>query len=471
MSTSPTAPLPSNSAGVKVKCLPQFRQLYDLPPGTNTVVLIGGRGGAKTYEASKFAAFSATVRRKRCVVVRDEKESIRESILNEILLRYDTANASGALAAQFARLDTGIKDVRTGEMMVFTQGFRASSKEKRANLKGVSNVDIALIEEAEDIRDEEKFNTFADSIRKEGALIVIILNTPDINHWIVKRYFTLADVDLSTIWPGSAEKTGYYDIIPKQIPGFVCIKTNFTDNTFLAQTTVESYKQYGDPHSFKFNKHYYLTAILGYASTGRRGQIFSGWKSITNDEFNAIEARSIFGQDFGSTSPAGLVECKIVNNRLYIREQNYRGMTEKQLAYLYCELGLKDEVMIADSAEPMTIRKLRSGWEPKDLTDEERAAFTAAAKEGAEPWKYGQIIKGWNIYGALKPPGSIIAGIKKIMDMEVFATQESTNIWTEYSSYIWATDKNKMPIDEPEDANNHLMDAIRYVVTGQGRFY
>jgi len=452
---------------IKVKALPKFRELYNLAAGTHTVILIGGRGGGKTYEASKYAAFSSTIRRKRIVVVRDEKEAIKESILNEILLRYDTANANGALATQFQRLDTGIKDAKTGEMVVFTQGFRASSKEKKANLKGVSNVDIALLEEAEDIRDQLKYNTFADSIRKEGALIVIILNTPDINHWIVKRYFTLEKVDITQIWPSERDDGGYYDIIPKQIPGVVVIKSNYTDNTFLAQTTVESYRAYGDPNSFKFNKHYYLTAILGYASTGRMGQIFSGWKPITNDEFNAIEARSIFGQDFGSTSPAGLVECKIVNNRLYVRQHNYKGMTEKQLGMLYCELRIKDEIMIADSAEPLTIRRLRHGWEQKELNDQEREAMAA---EG-ENWRYHMLLKGWNIHPALKPPGSIIAGIKKIKDMEVFVTQDSTDLWTEYSSYIWATDKNKLPIDEPEDANNHLMDPIRYVITGQGRYY
>jgi phage terminase large subunit len=385
-------------------------------------------------------------------------------------LRYDTANANGALTGSFDRLDTGIKDAKTGEMVVFTQGFRASSKEKKANLKGVSNVDIALLEEAEDIRDESKYNTFADSIRKEGALIVIILNTPDINHWIVKRYFTLEKVDVSQIWPSERDDGGYYDVISKQIPGVVVFKSNYTDNTFLASTTVESYRAYGDPKSFKFNKHYYLTAILGYASTGRMGQIFSGWKPMTNDEFNAIEARSIFGQDFGSTSPAGLVECKIVNNRLYIRQHNYKGMTEKQIAILYCELGLKDEIVIADSAEPLTIGRLRNGWRKEELTDAERADLEAHEKDG-KPWRYAMLLRGWNIYPALKPPGSIMAGIKKVMDMEAYVTQESADLWTEYSSYIWATDKNKMPIDEPEDANNHLMDPLRYIVTGQGRYY
>lgn len=445
---------------IEVYKLPQYDILYNLPQGTNTVVCIGGRGGAKTYEVSKFIAFSATIKKKRCVVLRDEKEHVRDSILNEILMRYDTANASGALYGNYQRLDTGIKDIGSSEMLVFTKGFRASQTTKKANLKSISDIDIAVIEEAEDIRDEEKYNTFEDGIRKEGALVIIILNTPDIGHWVVKRYFTLEKVE-----------DGYYDIIPKTLPGFVCIKTNFEDNPFLQPSKVEGYKQYGDPSSHKYNRHYYLTAIRGLSSTGRRGQIFSGWKSITNEEFNAIEARSIFGQDFGTTSPAGLVECKIVNNKLYVREQNYQGMTEKQIAKLYCELGIKDEVIIGDSAEPLTLRRLRNGWEVKELTDEERLECEKPVPEGVAPWKYAQLMKGWNIYPALKPPGSITAGIKKIMDFEVFVTQESSNLWTEYSSYIWATDKDKNPTNDPEDNNNHLIDGIRYVVTGKGRYY
>lgn len=424
----------------------------------------------KTYEASKFLAFSATIKKKRCVVLRDEKELIRESILNEILLRYDTADENGALSQHYQRLDSGIKDIKSSQMVVFTKGFRASANSKKANLKSISDIDIAAVEEMEDIRDENQFNVFHDGIRKEGALVLLILNTPDITHWVVSRWFTLERIDLSKIWPSERDDGGYYDIIPKDIPGVIVIKTGFQDNPHLPSTIVERYKAYGNPGSHLFNKHYYLTAILGYASTGRMGQIFSGWKPITNDAFNAIEARSIFGQDFGSTSPAGLVECKIVNNRLYVRQHNYKGMTEKQIGMLYCELGLKDEIIIADSAEPLTIGRLRNGWRKEELTDTERADLEAHEKAG-NPWRYAMLIRGWNIYPAIKPPGSIIAGIKKLMDMEVFVTQESTDLWTEYSSYVWATDKNKMPIDEPEDANNHLIDPLRYVCTGQGRYY
>jgi PBSX family phage terminase large subunit len=460
---------------VNVKALDPFKCLYRLPEGTNTVICIGGRGGAKTYEVAKFIAFCATIKKKRVVVLRDEKELIRESILNEVLMRYDTANATGALSAFYQRLDTGIKDIQTNEMLVFTKGFRASTTDKRANLKSISNIDMAVIEEAEDIRDQDKFNIFSDGIRKEGALIVIVLNTPDISHWITKRYFTLERVE-----------DGYYDVIPKQIPGLVVIKTGYADNPHLPATVVERYKAYGDPASPFYNRHYYLTAIRGLASTGRKGQIFHNWKSITNKEFNEIEARSIFGQDFGTSSPAPTGEIKIVNNRMYIRGHNYQPMTEKQIGMLYCRLGIKEEVIIADSAEPLAIRRLRAGWRLDELSDEERADYAAWQAEAlkpatmtphgapgtaVKPWKYARLLTGFHIFPAFKGPGTIAAGIKKVMDYEVFVTEDSADIWFEYANYVYATDKNGEPTDEPEDAWNHYMDLIRYVCTGKGRYY
>src|SRR5687767_2962709 len=141
----------------KVKVSEKFKILYDLPQGTNTVILIGGRGGMKTYEASKWIAFQAAIKKERCAILRDERSLIRESILNEVLLRYDTANRDGALDVSCQKLETGIKDRRTGEMIVFTKGFRASTRDKKANLKSLSNVKYAIVEELEDITDVDSF--------------------------------------------------------------------------------------------------------------------------------------------------------------------------------------------------------------------------------------------------------------------------------------------------------------------------
>lgn len=429
--------------GVVVKRSEKFAPLYDLPPGTNLVVCIGGRGGMKTYEVSKFAAFSATMRRKRTVILRDEKELIRESILNEVLMRYDTANENGALNSMFTKLDTGIRDKRTGEMLVFTKGFRASNTDKRANLKSISDIDIAIIEEAEDITDEAKFNTFQDSIRNKGAVVVVILNTPDVGHWIVKRYFTTEAVP---------NEDGYFRLVPKQIEGFIAIQTSYADNPHLPETVVRRYESYGDPESHLYNKHHYLTAILGYATSGRKGQIFKKVKPITLQDYMALPYREVFGQDFGTSAPAGLVGVKMHRSNVWVREINYKPMTSLEIGKLYCTLGLNAiDLVVADCADPKAIRKLRNGWKGDELAEEDFE-------------KYPRLASGFNVIESQKGRDSVTAGIDALDQMHFYVTEDSKNYWNEIAHYVYAQDKNGNYTNEPIDDFNHLIDPTRYVV-------
>ena len=78
-------------------------------------------------------------------------------------------------------------------------------------------------------------------------------------------------------------------------------------------------------------------------------------------------------------------------------------------------------------------------------------------------------MRGFNVIPCIKGPGSVKAGIAKVQEMDIFATEGSTNIWHEYSEYKWALDKDKNPTDEPAEGNDHNMDWIRYIIAGRGR--
>jgi len=436
---------------IEVEKSEKFDILYNLPGDINTVVCIGGRGGMKTYEVSKFIAYSATIKKKRCVVLRDEKELIRESILNEVLLRFDTANESGLLSGTYDRLDTGIKDKNTNEMLVFTKGFRASEKQKKSNLKSISNVDIAVIEEAEDIRDVDKFNTFADSIRKESSLIVIILNTPDINHWIIKRYFNC----IPAIDQDGNVLDGYFEIIPKKINGFLCIQTSFEDNPHLPSHIVDRYKEYGNPESHLYNPFYFYTAIKGYASTGRKGMVLTKVKPIKLAEYMALPFPEIYGQDFGTASPAGFVGVKFDKNNCYCREINYLPMVTKEIAKLYCrlKLSIKDKV-IADNADDKAWRKLKAGYKVSELEPDDLKNYPA-------------ILSGFNVHPCIKGTDSVTFGIDLMTTMNLYAVEESKNLWNEIMNYVYDQDKNGNYTDDPIDDFNHLIDPWRYVINDQ----
>lgn len=441
---------------IHVKRLPQFDVLYNPEDGTFLFIIIGGRGGAKTYEVSKFITFSATIKKKRCVITRDERSLIEESILNEVLLRFDTANENGALGQLYRKMNNGIKDKRTGQNMVFTKGFRASSKGKKANLKSISNVDIAVIEEGEDIRDEDQFNTFVDGIRNEGAIVIFILNTPDIHHFIIRRYFTAIPLVVDGV-----PKEGFFDIVPKKVPGVQIIRTDYKQNPHLPAVVVDRYKGYGDPKAANYNEEYSLSAIDGYATSGRRGQILKHVMPISRAEYMDLDIPEVYGQDWGTAKPAAMVGVKFAGNTCYARKLNYDPLSTFQIACMWAGMGItKRERIIADNAEPETISKLNNGYTFKEMEDQKELIK-----------KYPQIMqgRGFNVHACVKGKGAVNSGISIMKGLKLFAVAEDVDLWDEINNYVWDEGIDGKPTNTPKPGWDHLIDAWRYVCEDRTR--
>lgn len=434
---------------VEVETHEKFKILYDPPEGTYIAICIGGRGGMKTYEVSKLAAVKATTEKKRIVVLRDEHSLIKESILNEIWERYETANGEWRILDQmFDKNETELKDRKTGKTLIYTKGFRASSNNKQANLKGPSDIDIAILEEMEDLRDEEKFNTFIDGLRKDGCLIVVILNTPDLSHFFIRRFFNATPVD---------GHDGYFHIAPKNIPGFISIQTGFEDNPYLPGHIVDRYKSYGDPASPMYNLHHYLTAIKGYASSGRQGQILKKVKPISLADYMALNVPEIYGQDFGTAKPAALIGVKFVGNKSYAREINYTPMNKLELGILYCTLGFgSNDKIVADNADKKAIDSLDDGFTEEDCDLETLQ-------------KYPQLRRGFFIVRCVKGPDSVTNGLDDMDSMELYAVEESLNLWDEIRLGVWEKNKYGDFTNQPKPGNDHLRDGWMYVIGDRKR--
>jgi phage terminase large subunit len=159
-------------------------------------------------------------------------------------------------------------------------------------------------------------------------------------------------------------------------------------------------------------------------------QIFDNWKIGFEPD---PEAKQVIGIDFGfSNDPTAVVDVRIRNNKLWVRELFYgRSMTNQDLAEILIAAGIKrSDTIIADSAEPKSIEELR------------RAGFT--------------------VRPAVKGPDSVRSGISKLLSKDVYIDAGSKNVWNEYENYRWMQGINK-PIDD----YNHAMDAIRYALSGE----
>ena len=387
-------------------------------------ILMGGRASGRSFTASQFIlANLISPDYFRCAIMRFIKGDIRNSIFQEILDRIEEKEIGDSISIKNLKF-------QYGKNSVIGLGFRKSSSDQKAKLKSLAGFNSIVIEEADEVS-EEDFQMLDDSIRtiNSDIRIILLLNPPDKNHWIIKRWFNLVDSKID----------GFYRV---ELKDSAKVNTNYIFGTYksnienLNKTTVENYELYK-----KTNPDHYYNMIKGLVSEGARGRIFKHWKPISQNDFEELPYPKIYGMDFGfSNDPTTLNEIKTHNNKVYINELIYKtGLTNQAIAREFERLEIsKSDLIIADSSEPKSIEEL--------------------------------VLLGWNVIGADKGADSIRAGIDYLLAREVFYTEQSVNVALETQNYKWAVDKNKLPTNKPIDSHNHAMDSIRYALVRKQTF-
>jgi phage terminase large subunit len=382
-------------------------------------VLMGGRAGGRSFVASQYALSKLIAPEYfRCAIMRFVLGDIRNSIYQEII---DRAEEQGI------RENLTIKEhpsllVEYGANRINGIGFRKSSSDQTAKLKSLANYNCVIIEEADEVA-EEDFQQLDDSLRtlKSDIRIILCLNPPYKNHWIVKRFFNLVDTGIE----------GFYEAKLKSLDNCIYLHTTYRDNLInLNQSTIENFKRYKET-----NPEHYYNMIEGLISEGQRGRIYKNWIPITEQEYEKLEYTPYYGLDFGfSNSETGLVEIKEHNQNVYVKELIYKtGLTNQMIAEEMERLGVsKDAYIYADSAEPKSIEELK--------------------------------VLDWNVVPASKGEDSVRTGISLLKERKVHYTENSKNIQLEIQNYKWQLGRDKEPTNKPIDSYNHLCDAIRYGV-------
>lgn len=442
-----------------VKYHPKFKVLFEPPKDTRTIILIGGRGGMKTYQVSLAVNVHIAVNDYRIQILRDEATQIKNSIMDEIFTRFDSANKQGALSSKFSKTENSIKNIRTSKDVVFTKGFRASANDKTSHMKGVANVNIGIVEEMADIRDEDRFNVWKSGIRGEGSFVVMILNTPTMHHWVIKRFFNLVPATIED-YPTftQADLEGYYKIVPKGLKGVEVVNTSFRDNPYLPDVVREEYESYGIKGGPYYNPHYFLTEIEGLASSGIKGAVYTNWNRITLDEYENIPYNKYYYIDWGTNDPCAIGEVKIHQNQMLIRPLHYEPKQFKDVMIWLCQQGFTEkETIIVDSAiGSYMIGKMRAGFTTEDFTEFELE-------------QYPQLRKGFTAMGVVKKGLNgkefIETRIEMVKAMNVCVVEgsEGDKAWDEYTQYVWMLDKDGKPTGQPIDKHNHHMDGIGYI--------
>lgn len=168
------------------------------------------------------------------------------------------------------------------------------------------------------------------------------------------------------------------------------------------------------------------------------------WDVIDDDKFPAenVCQRYGFGLDFGySVDPTALIECALHNDVIYLRQiiyqsrlisgRSYNNPNEPSVVGIMDDLGIDKNARIhGDSAAAEQIAQIA--------------------------------LAGYNIMGTPKPAGSILAGIDILKHFRILICRSSQKLINEFENYEFIKKPNGEITDQPQDKNNHGIDAVRY---------
>lgn len=273
----------------------------------------------------------------------------------------------------------------------------------------------AWFEEAYQIETEDKFSTVVESIR--GSLdvpdffkqITVTFNPWNERHWLKRVFF-----DKDT-----------------QRADTLSLTTTYKCNEWLDEVDRQRYEDL------------YITnpkraRIVCDGEWGvAEGLVFENTIVEDFDVQKTIQRvrETTAGMDFGFTQDPTTLICVAVdfeNKRLYLYNEHYqKAMLTDDIVKMLKDKEMQHSYISADSAENRLIAEIRS--------------------------------KGINrIVPSLKGKGSIMQGIQFMQGFQIVIHPSCEHTIEEFNTYAFKQDKEGNWLNEPIDANNHIIDAVRY---------
>lgn len=268
------------------------------------------------------------------------------------------------------------------------------------------------IEEAYEITSENDFNMLDESIRGEVPedlfkQVTLTFNPWNERHWLKARFF---DIESDNV---------------------LALTTNYLCNEWLDNTDLQLFEDMK-----KKNPRRYQVAGLGNWGISE-GLIYENWEEriFKVEDIRSDKTKAVFGLDFGYTNDPTALFCGIVDleaKEIYVFDELYqKALSNEQIAEKIEKMGYSKEKIIADSAEPKSIARLR----------ELGINHIKAARKGKD---------------------SINNGIDFLQGFKILIHPKCENFIAEIGNYTWDKDKLGNSINRPVDEFNHLMDAMRY---------
>jgi phage terminase large subunit len=229
--------------------------------------------------------------------------------------------------------------------------------------------------------------------------------------------------------------------------------STYKDNKFIPPEQVAEIEKF-DPENPENVKNgtadQWTWDVYGLGKRGKiQGAIFTFWEVWDGPFPEPIHCQRFgYGMDFGfSLDPSTLIECSFFQDVLYLREVIY-------------EQGLLTTPNISRPEVPNIVDEMKFN----SIDKEHKIYADSAAAEAIQDIR----MCGYNIIPCEKGKGSVLQGIKLLQRVKMRVHRNSLNLQRELEHYRWRkrtaareSEFSKYE-EEPEDKNNHAIDAIRY---------
>lgn len=381
----------------------EYKRLFD--DDWREAGIYGGRYSLKSHTVARVLLILGRQKQMRFGCFREFQNSIAESshqLLKDLIDQY------------------GLTDYKVTENSIYnsitkTDFLFKGLHHNEQSIKSIEGIDIAWIEEAQTIS-KSSIEVLTPTVRKPGSKIIYTYNRLLENDPVHQRLVVEGRPNTLVINVNYdiAEKYGY---LPDEIK-------NEIEDDRINRPALYKHKWLGEPNSLE-----------------RR--VYKDWIQVDDIPHEAqLERR---GLDFGYTNdPTAIVAIYRYNNGYILDEEVYRkGMKNNDIGAVLKNVNDSNTLVIGDSAEPKSIADLQE--------------------------------QGINILGVKKVGGDDQLGNKKtfkqygidfVGQQRISVTKRSQNIWREYTSYLHKEDKDGRILNDPEDGNDHSMDAIMYGFMG-----
>jgi phage terminase large subunit len=390
---------------VHVKVLPTFREFL-FKVKAREKVLYGGSGSGKTYSTQQYAL------RRACEEPNDSSLVVMETRPGNLTgMFYPMCEMLESWGVGYESRETAPAHITTanGHTIWFT------SADKSEKMKYFDNIKRVIINEATALQEDDFQQLMNRMGRTKPAEIIFTFNPIDDAHWLVQRY----------VLP----------FLENKLPPDVAVHhSTYHDNKFLSAEWCDWLES-----RMKADPNFYRVYALGEPGH-LEGLIYAegqNWKHVPANEFpNDVKARPPLsvGIDWGMTDPTAVVGIWEENGIRYAHEFIYSS-----------------DLIPSDLIGLLKTLIQNNRWPPNVLIYGD-----PSRKDTIEDFAR----HGFNI---VKADNTVFYGIGAVKDKPLVVSDESTNLIRELRNYRWKFKANA-PTDEPVDAFNHALDALRYAI-------